>query len=186
MPNRFRPCWRWENVGTSPLHTCFQYFIFWRTEPLLGNDSVNTFPREPTLATIGRLLLRNGSVNTTEKNRDNRRQCLPWGSPRDYITRSSMGAVSCQKLRDFSWRRVLIQLLSRNGSSSGVVRLKWLRRNGKKVIRLWQEDFVSDLKLQGDDYKSVARIRLVKTENPTACVTMNCKVCKSAIALYYL
>jgi hypothetical protein len=30
----------------------------------LGNDSVNTFPREQTRATIGRLLLGNGSVNT--------------------------------------------------------------------------------------------------------------------------
>jgi hypothetical protein len=32
----------------------------------------------------------------------------------------------------------------------------------------------------------VARIRVVKTENPSACVTVNCKVCKSAIALHYL
>jgi hypothetical protein len=34
--------------------------------------------------------------------------------------------------------------------------------------------------------KAVARIRLVKTENPSVCVTLNCKVCRSAIALYYL
>jgi hypothetical protein len=26
----------------------------------------------------------------------------------------------------------------------------------------------------------------VKTENPSACVTVNCNVCKSAIALYYI
>jgi hypothetical protein len=34
--------------------------------------------------------------------------------------------------------------------------------------------------------KSVGRIRLVKTENPVVCVTVNCKVCRLAIALYYL
>jgi hypothetical protein len=33
-------------------------------------------------------------------------------------------------------------------------------------------------------FNSVTRIRLVKTENPSACVTVNCKLCKSAIALY--
>jgi hypothetical protein len=34
--------------------------------------------------------------------------------------------------------------------------------------------------------KSVARIRLLKTENHNACVTVNCKVRRSAIALYCL
>jgi hypothetical protein len=32
---------------------------------------------------------------------------------------------------------------------------------------------------------TVAKIRLVKTENPSACVTVNSKVCRSAIALHY-
>jgi hypothetical protein len=32
--------------------------------------------------------------------------------------------------------------------------------------------------------RSVARRRLVKTEDPSACATVNWKVCKSAIALY--
>jgi hypothetical protein len=31
--------------------------------------------------------------------------------------------------------------------------------------------------------RSVARRRLVKTESPSACATVNWKVCKSAIAL---
>jgi hypothetical protein len=31
--------------------------------------------------------------------------------------------------------------------------------------------------------KSVARIRLVKTEHSIACVTVKCKMCSSAIAL---
>jgi hypothetical protein len=43
-----------------------------------------------------------------------------------------------------------------------------------------------DLKLQWDGYISVARLRLLKIENPSAFVTVNCKVCKSAIALYCL
>jgi hypothetical protein len=34
--------------------------------------------------------------------------------------------------------------------------------------------------------KSVARIRVVKIGNPSAFVTVNCKVCISATALYYL
>jgi hypothetical protein len=38
--------------------------------------------------------------------------------------------------------------------------------NGKKGIRLCKEDFMCDLKLQWDCDESVARIRLVKTENP--------------------
>jgi hypothetical protein len=34
--------------------------------------------------------------------------------------------------------------------------------------------------------RSVARRRLVETENPGACTTVNWKVCKSAISLYDL
>jgi hypothetical protein len=34
--------------------------------------------------------------------------------------------------------------------------------------------------------RSVARRRLVKIENPSACAALNWKVCKSEIALYYV
>jgi hypothetical protein len=34
--------------------------------------------------------------------------------------------------------------------------------------------------------KSVASIRLAKFENPSVGVTVNCKVCRSGIVLYYM
>jgi hypothetical protein len=34
--------------------------------------------------------------------------------------------------------------------------------------------------------KSIARIQLMKTGNTSICVTVNCKVCRLAIALYPL
>jgi hypothetical protein len=46
--------------------------------------------------------------------------------------------------------------------------------HGNKGIRLSKKDSMCDLKLQWDCYKSVARIRLVKIENPSGCVTVNC------------
>jgi hypothetical protein len=46
-----------------------------------------------------------------------------------------------------------------------------------KIMRLHSEVLVSVL-------RSVVRRRLVKTANPSACATVNWKVCKSAIALY--
>jgi hypothetical protein len=69
--------------------------------------------------------------------------CFPWCPSWSNITGSSKGAVSCQKLGVFSWRKVhSSELLSRNASSSGDGSLRWLRRNGKKGnrrFRVWVE-----------------------------------------------
>jgi hypothetical protein len=39
------------------------------------------------------------------------------------------------------------------------------------------------LQLQWNGYKSTARVRLVKTENTSVCIMVNCKMCSSATAL---
>jgi hypothetical protein len=65
------------------------WLISTEIDSLLGNDSVNTFSRTPTRATIGRLFLGNRSVKTPKTIKDNRRRCFPWGPPRGYITNSS-------------------------------------------------------------------------------------------------
>jgi hypothetical protein len=160
----------------------------WRIDPLLGNDSVNTFPPKANAHNNRCLLLGSGSVNTPETIRDNRRRCFPWGPCKVVINNNSIEQhrVSCQELsrvsrcqpaRIWAWEQRNWNESSRNWQ---------LQNNDKKAIRLWKENFVCGLKWQEDGYKSVARVRLMKTENPSACVTVNCKVCKSPIALYCL
>jgi hypothetical protein len=45
------------------------------------------------------------------------------------------------------------------------------------VIRWRKKDFTCNFKSQCDCYKAVARIRLVKTENHSARVTVNYRAC---------
>jgi hypothetical protein len=146
----------------------YYYYILWWIDPFLGNDSVNTFLQEPTHATIGRLLLGNGSVNTP-----NRRRCFLWGPPRDYITRSSKEAVSCcccccccQELG-----RVLEMAVEGDWEETARKELSSVKRTSCVI---WSDS---------ETYKSTARIRLVNTKNPSVCVTVNCKVCRSVIVL---
>jgi hypothetical protein len=157
----------------------------WLLDPLLGNDSVNIFPREPKRATIGRLLLGNGSVNTPKTTGDNRGR-FPWSPLRGYITRISKGAVSCNRVefRDVSLPGY--ELGSRGNELSRVFGTGSYKTMIRKWVRRRKEDSMCDLKLQWDCDKSFARIRLVKAENPSACATVNCNVCRSAIALYVL
>jgi hypothetical protein len=82
----------------------------WHIDPLLGNDSVSTFPPGPTRSKVEHLLLGKGSVNTPKTIRDNRIRRFPWVPPRGYITGSSKGAVTCQKLREFNWVRCCPEL----------------------------------------------------------------------------
>jgi hypothetical protein len=144
--------------------------LLWHIDPLLGNDTLNTFPWEPTRATVGRLMLGKESVNVPKRIRDNRRRCFPCGPHRGDIMRSSKGAVNC--CRELDW--VLEMLVE--GDWEKMAR-KELCCEKKTSYVIW-----SDIETA---MKSVARIRLVKSENPSACVTVNCKWCLSAITLYY-
>jgi hypothetical protein len=147
--------------------------ILWHIDPLLANDSVNTFLWELTRPTVGRILLINGSVNTPKTIRDDRRRCFPWGPPRRYITRISKAAVICCQ------GMIRVLEVAVEGDSEKMTR-KELDSEKKTSCVSWNDRETTTY------YKSVARIRVVKTENPSACVKVNCEVYRIAIVLYCL
>jgi hypothetical protein len=96
----------------------------------------------------------------------------------------SVWSVQSSFKEEFSWeessrvsRRQPARLWAwgqRNWTESSL--RNWQVQNiDKKGVRLCQEDFMCKLKLQWDCYKSVARLRLVKTENLSAWATVNWK-----------
>jgi hypothetical protein len=60
--------------------------IIVRCIPIARQRVAKHIPATHAHATIGRLLLGNGAVNTAF---NNRRRCFPWGPPRGYITKIS-------------------------------------------------------------------------------------------------
>jgi hypothetical protein len=114
--------------------------MLWHIDPLLGNDSVNTFSREPTRnnrTSIGS----NASITEAAQSRSRVSRRQPAGM--------------------WVWEQ-------RNWNETSL--RNWQQQNnGKKIVPLWKDDCMCDLKLQRDCYKSVARIRLVKTENRSVC-----------------
>jgi hypothetical protein len=123
-----------------------------------------------------RPLLCNGAVNTPKTVRDNRRRYFPW-CPCNIIAKKT-------QLSSREWRFEFGTPESRD-MSLGAEELNSVDNNGKKGVIWCKENFMCDFKLQWDCCKSVARIRLVTTENSSVRTTVYWKVCRM-IALYCL
>jgi hypothetical protein len=132
-----------------------------------------------------RPLLCNNAVNTPKTIRDSRRRCFPWCGCK-VVTKKISTEQHKLKSRVSGRQPAGIWAWQQRNWIESSLRNWQLQNNGKKGISLWKEDSIYDLKRQWYCYKSVARIRLVKTEKPIACVTVNREMCKSAITLYCL
>jgi hypothetical protein len=100
---------------------------------------------------------------------NNRSRCFPWGPCRGDIRgqrRSLEGVENSSR---------------ENGVEFSRWQSEWLRGNCKKGSRRCKEDFMYEFRLQWDCDKSVARIRLVKAEYPSACATAKWKFFRTAI-----
>jgi hypothetical protein len=102
------------------------------------------------------------------------RLCFPWGLCRVHIREVNAKASSVQGSYE--------SVLSRRSEESkrdfvSFEDPRWLKKK-------WQEDFIVISEVVVSVLRPVVRRWVVKTENLSACATVNWKVCKSAIALY--
>jgi hypothetical protein len=127
-----------------------------------------------------------GAVNAPKTVRDSRRRCFPWGPCKVVVKTNS---VEQHRAKSRVSGRQPAGIWAWNWTESNL--RNWqLQNNGKKGIRLRKEDFMCDSKLQWDWYNYCIEIRCQDTTSedwePLCCVTVNVKVCRSAVALYCL
>jgi hypothetical protein len=99
------------------------YFILWRIDPLLGNDSVKHIParaKAQNRTSTARQRISKHAWNNTKQ----QKTVFPSDPPRVYMTRSSKEAVSC---------------FQETGSSSGDGSLSWLGCEKKTSCVIWSD-----------------------------------------------
>jgi hypothetical protein len=146
-------------------------YILLHVHTLLGNVLVNKFPRRQILCKQSDVRLRN-----------NRGGCI------FYVVRatpsSGNGPVNSQS---DTWHVFSALSMSRlyNNTCPLLVQESFFFSSEVPgwLNKKWQDDFIV-IWSASSVLRSVARRRLVKTEDPSACARVNWKVCKSAIALY--
>jgi hypothetical protein len=135
-------------------------------QSLLWNRWVNTFLRRRVNATIEELFSVRSVPRVYENDKGDRLSQLGFGTP---ACQGAWEQRSCLENWESCWR--------------------WQSNDWEEMARkelVCEKKFSCVLQWQWDSYKCLPRIRRVKTENISACVTVSCKECRSAIALYYL
>jgi hypothetical protein len=94
-----------------------------------------------------------------------------WCMPKVYDTRKSARLIEYRLGQRSTESTTEAEEIDMESRQSSVIEEEMTRRLYKVTVPVW---------------RSVSGIRLVETENPSACATVSRKVCKSAIALYGL